>query len=99
MTEECKEVSDPRFSKCRLALKGLPNEVYDIEWDLIMVDVPTGYFDGAPVRMNAIHTAGLMARNRENGETDVFLHDVNREVEDKFSMKFLCEGYLREQDG
>ncbi|XP_073315381.1 glucuronoxylan 4-O-methyltransferase 1-like [Primulina huaijiensis] len=99
MKEECKEVSDPRFSKCQLALKGLPNEVYDIEWDLIMVDAPTGYFDGAPGRMNAIYTAGLMARNRENGETDVFVHDVNREVEDKFSMEFLCEGYLREQEG
>ncbi|XP_073031526.1 glucuronoxylan 4-O-methyltransferase 1-like [Primulina eburnea] len=99
MKEECKEVSDPRFSKCQLALKGLPNEVYDIEWDLIMVDAPTGYFDGAPGRMNAIYTGGLMARNRENGETDVFVHDVNREVEDKFSVKFLCEGYLREQEG
>ncbi|XP_073126970.1 glucuronoxylan 4-O-methyltransferase 1-like [Henckelia pumila] len=97
--EECKEVSDPRFSKCQLALKGLPNEVYDIEWDLIMVDAPTGYFDGAPGRMNAIYTAGLMARNRENGETHVFVHDVNREVEDKFSMKFLCEGYFIEQEG
>ncbi|KAL0314083.1 UNVERIFIED_CONTAM: Glucuronoxylan 4-O-methyltransferase 1 [Sesamum angustifolium] len=63
--EECKAVGDPRFSKCPLALKGLPNEVYDIEWDLIMVDAPTGYFDGAPGRMSAIYTAGLMARNRE----------------------------------
>ncbi|KAK4391296.1 Dynamin-2A [Sesamum angolense] len=97
--EECKAVGDPRFSKCPLALKGLPNEVYDIEWDLIMVDAPTGYFDGAPGRMSAIYTAGLMARNRENGETDVFVHDVDRVVEDKFSKALLCEGYLREQEG
>ncbi|KAL3845687.1 hypothetical protein ACJIZ3_003090 [Penstemon smallii] len=96
--EECKVVSDPRFSKCQLALKGLPSEIYDIEWDLIMVDAPTGYFDGAPGRMSAIYTAGLMARNRENGETDVFVHDVNRVVEDKFSKAFLCEGYLVEQE-
>ncbi|KAI3460704.1 hypothetical protein Pfo_017367 [Paulownia fortunei] len=99
MKEECKIVSDPRVSKCQLALKGFPNEVYDIEWDLIMVDAPTGYFDGAPGRMSAIYTAGLMARNRENGETDVFVHDVDRVVEDKFSKSFLCEGYLREQEG
>ncbi|KAL0326409.1 UNVERIFIED_CONTAM: Glucuronoxylan 4-O-methyltransferase 3 [Sesamum radiatum] len=97
--EECKAVGDPRFSKCPLALKGLPNEVYDVEWDLIMVDAPTGYFDGAPGRMSAIYTAGLMARNRENGETDVFVHDVDRVVEDKFSKALLCEGYLREQEG
>ncbi|KAB5524815.1 hypothetical protein DKX38_022564 [Salix brachista] len=48
----------------------------------------------APGRMNAIYTAGLMARNRENGEADVFVHDVNRVVEHKFSKFFLCKGYL-----
>ncbi|RVW60013.1 Glucuronoxylan 4-O-methyltransferase 3 [Vitis vinifera] len=36
----------------------------------------------------------LMARNREDGETDVFVHDVDRVVEDKFSKAFLCEGSL-----
>ncbi|XP_044511186.1 glucuronoxylan 4-O-methyltransferase 3 [Mangifera indica] len=99
MGNECKAVSDPRFSKCQLALKGFPSDVYDIEWDLIMVDAPTGYHDEAPGRMSAIYTAGLMARNREEGETDVFVHDVDRVVEDKFSKTFLCEGYLREQEG
>ncbi|XP_050269304.1 glucuronoxylan 4-O-methyltransferase 3 [Quercus robur] len=99
MEEDCKVVSDPRFSKCQLALKGFPSEVYDIEWDLIMVDAPTGYHDNAPGRMSAIYTAGLMARNREEGETDVFVHDVDRVVEDKFSNAFLCEGYLTEQEG
>lgn len=99
MGEDCKFVSDPRFSKCQLSLKGFPSEVYDIEWDLIMVDAPTGYHDDAPGRMSAIYTAGLMARNREEGETDLFVHDVDRVVEDKFSKAFLCEGYLREQEG
>ena len=46
--------------------------MYDIEWDLIMVDAATGYHDNAPGRMSAIYTAGLMAWNREEGETDVF---------------------------
>lgn len=99
MSEDCKQVDDPRVSKCPLALKGFPSDVYDVEWDLIMVDAPTGYHDGAPGRMTAIYTAGLMARNRENGETDVFVHDVDRRVEDEFSKKFLCEGYLVEQEG
>lgn len=96
---ECTTVVSPRDSKCRLALKGLPKEVYEVEWDLIMVDAPTGYHDGAPGRMSAVYTAGLMARNREAGETDVFVHDVNRVVEDKFSKGFLCEGYLTQQEG
>ncbi|KAL5559837.1 hypothetical protein UlMin_036048 [Ulmus minor] len=97
--EECKQVSDPRLSKCQLALKNFPSDVYDVEWDLIMVDAPTGYFDGAPGRMTAIYTAGLMGRNREEGETHVFVHDVDRVVEDNFSKAFLCEGYLTEQEG
>lgn len=97
--DDCQVVGDPRTSKCRLALKGLPEEVYEIEWDLIMVDAPTGYHDGAPGRMAAIYTAGLIARNREEGETDVFVHDVDRVVEDKFSKTFLCEGYMIEQEG
>ncbi|KAJ4967471.1 hypothetical protein NE237_019320 [Protea cynaroides] len=99
MAEECKVVGDARHSNCQLALKGLPPEVYGIEWDLIMVDAPTGYFEDAPGRMTAIYTAGLIARNREAGETDVFVHDVNRVVEDQFSKAFLCEGYMREQEG
>ncbi|KAJ1376749.1 Polysaccharide biosynthesis domain, partial [Sesbania bispinosa] len=99
MDEDCKKVTDPRFSKCQLAHKGLPSDVYDIDWDVIMVDAPTGYFEGAPGRMTAIYTAGLIARNKENGETDVFVHDVDRKVEDNFSKAFLCEGYLREQEG
>lgn len=96
---ECTLVGDARHSMCQLALKGLPKEVYETKWDLIMVDAPTGYYDEAPGRMTAIYTAGMMARNREDGETDVFVHDVNREVEDKFSKEFLCEGYMKRQEG
>ncbi|XP_062098981.1 glucuronoxylan 4-O-methyltransferase 1-like [Humulus lupulus] len=96
---DCQVVGDPRFSKCQLALKNFPSDVYDTEWDLIMVDAPTGYVIHAPGRMTAIYTAGLMARNRESGETDVFVHDVDRPVEDKFSKAFLCEGYLTEEEG
>lgn len=96
---ECTAIGDPKYSICQLALKGLPKEVYEIKWDLIMVDAPTGYHDEAPGRMSAIYTAGMMARNREGGETDVFVHDVNRAVEDKFSMSFLCEGYMKKEEG
>ncbi|CAN4125684.1 unnamed protein product [Withania somnifera] len=97
--EDCKKVTDPRFSKCQLALKGLPQQVLDIDWDLIMVDAPTGWHDGAPGRMTAVYTAGLIARNKAEGQTDVFVHDVDRVVEDQFSKAFLCEAYLIEQEG
>ncbi|KAL6180656.1 hypothetical protein ACLB2K_047317 [Fragaria x ananassa] len=98
---ECTAVgSDIKYSMCQLALKGLPSQVYDMKWDLIMVDAPTGYHDQAPGRMSAIYTAGMIARNKEEGETThVFVHDVNRVVEDKFSMSFLCKGYMQKQEG
>lgn len=99
LKEECRAVRDPRFSKCQLALKGLPDMVYETEWDLITVDAPTGYHDEAPGRMTAIYTVGLMARLRKDGETDVLVHDVDRVVEDKFSKAFLCEMHLKEQIG
>ncbi|XP_010912696.1 glucuronoxylan 4-O-methyltransferase 3 [Elaeis guineensis] len=96
---DCTAVSDMRFSKCQLALKSLPIVFYEVEWDLIMVDAPTGWIPEAPGRMGAIYTAGMAARARSKGETDVFVHDVDRVVEDKFSKTFLCEGYLKEQEG
>ncbi|KAG7557270.1 Polysaccharide biosynthesis domain [Arabidopsis suecica] len=99
-TEDCKAVSDPRDSKCALSLKDFPADVYETQWDVIMVDAPTGYNDEAPGRMSAIYTAGLLARNRyDGGETDVFVHDINRPVEDEFSVAFLCRGYIKEQQG
>ncbi|XP_078172751.1 glucuronoxylan 4-O-methyltransferase 1-like [Carex rostrata] len=97
---ECKNVSgDIRFPSCQLALKGLPSVFYEVEWDLIMIDAPTGWRPEAPGRMGAIYTAGMVARQRREGETDVFVHDVDRAIEDKFSKTFLCEGYMKEQEG
>ncbi|KAG8093398.1 hypothetical protein GUJ93_ZPchr0012g20926 [Zizania palustris] len=88
-------------ASCRLALLGLPPVFHELEWDLIMVDAPTGWTPESPGRMGAIYTAGMAARARRpgTGATDVFVHDVDRPVEDSFSKAFLCEGYLAEQVG
>ncbi|XVE92120.1 hypothetical protein REPUB_Repub01dG0069800 [Reevesia pubescens] len=81
--------------KCRLALTGFPDEFYDTEWDLIMIDAPRGYFAEAPGRMAAIFSAAVMARHRKgSGVTHVFLHDVDRKVEKVFAEEFLCRKYL-----
>lgn len=80
---------------CKLALTGLPDEFYETEWDLIMIDAPKGYFAEAPGRMGAIFSAAVMARNRKgSGVTHVFLHDVDRKVEKAFAEEFLCRKYL-----
>ncbi|KAF3944485.1 hypothetical protein ACB098_03G119800 [Castanea mollissima] len=82
-------------TRCRLALENLPDEVYETEWDLIMIDAPRGYFAEAPGRMGAIFSAAVMARNRKgSGVTHVFLHDVDRKVEKAFAEEFLCRKYL-----
>ncbi|KAH7518909.1 hypothetical protein FEM48_Zijuj09G0221200 [Ziziphus jujuba var. spinosa] len=82
-------------SRCRLVLSELPDEVYEREWDLIMIDAPRGYFPEAPGRMAAIFSAAVMARDRKGqGVTHVFLHDVNRKVEKMFAEEFLCRKYL-----
>ncbi|PIM98532.1 Glucuronoxylan 4-O-methyltransferase [Handroanthus impetiginosus] len=81
--------------KCRLALNMLSDEVYDTEWDLIMVDAPRGYFAAAPGRMAAIYSAAVMARNRKkSGVTHVFVHDVDRKVEKIYAKQFLCKKQL-----
>ncbi|KAL8218839.1 hypothetical protein R6Q57_022212 [Mikania cordata] len=86
--------------RCRLALTSLPNEVYDTEWDMIMVDAPRGYFAEAPGRMAAIYSATVMARNRKkSGVTHVFLHDVNRKVERDYANEFLCQKYRKHSVG
>ncbi|KAL0825554.1 hypothetical protein Bca101_049231 [Brassica carinata] len=91
---------DLRASKCELALKGLPEVVYETEWDIIVVDAPRRFHEEAPGRMSAIYTAGMIARSRKKGETRaVFVHDVDRTVEDEFSMAFLCRDYMTEQQG
>ncbi|KAL8217290.1 hypothetical protein R6Q57_024127, partial [Mikania cordata] len=48
------------------SLSGLPDLVYDKEWDMIMIDTPRGCFAEAPGRMGAIYSVAVMARNRKN---------------------------------
>ncbi|KAG2615275.1 hypothetical protein PVAP13_3NG066600 [Panicum virgatum] len=40
-------------ASCRLALRGLPLVFHELEWDLIMVDAPTGWTPQSPGRMGA----------------------------------------------
>ncbi|KAL2320302.1 hypothetical protein Fmac_029271 [Flemingia macrophylla] len=86
--------------QCKLALTNMPDEVYENDWDVVMIDGPRGYFSEAPGRMAVIYSVAMMARGRRgSGVTHVFLHDVDREVEKEYAKEFLCMKYRVEGIG
>ncbi|MBA0685519.1 hypothetical protein Goari_013175 [Gossypium aridum] len=84
-------------SSCKLALRNLPEDVYKLKWDVVVVDGPIGDMPEAPGRMPTIYTAGMLARTEGIGKkttTDVVVHDVHRTIEKWFSWEFFCEQNL-----
>ncbi|KAG6684024.1 hypothetical protein I3842_12G042000 [Carya illinoinensis] len=84
-------------SKCQLALTTLPQEVYQHNWDLTLVDGPSGDTPEAPGRMETIYTASMIARS--GNTTEVVIHGVHRMIERWFAWSFLCEENLVSSKG
>ncbi|KAK1377338.1 glucuronoxylan 4-O-methyltransferase 1 [Heracleum sosnowskyi] len=83
--------------RCKLALTELPEEVYKTNWDVVIVDGPSGEGPELPGRMAAIYTASILART--GNMTNVMVHDVDRMIEKWFSWEFLCDENLVSSKG
>jgi len=64
---------------------GVPPELLQLNWDIVLVDGPEGNRQESPGRQQSIYLASLVAR----GGTTVFLHDWNRPAEQRFAAKYL----------
>jgi glucuronoxylan 4-O-methyltransferase len=67
----------------------LPESVLKRSWDIILVDAPAGHGSDLPGRMQSIYTASWLA----GPGTDVFVHDIDREVESTY-----CDAFFAEKD-
>ena len=64
-----------------------------MDWDVVLVDAPAGWNDSTPGRMKSIYLSSILAKP----SVDVFVHDCNREIEQKYCDTFLGSENLKSE--
>jgi len=72
----------------------IPPHILTTKWDIIFVDGPEGWSDEKPGRMSSIYMAALLAHKNKNSQ--VFIHDCDRQVEAVYASKFLQDKNLKQ---
>jgi uncharacterized protein (TIGR01627 family) len=74
----------------KLQIKNLPSEITKGNWNVILVDAPTGSSDACPGRMKSIFLASQLVIPGSS----VFVHDCDREIEQTYCDHFLGKHQL-----
>ncbi|KAL3730492.1 hypothetical protein ACJRO7_027494 [Eucalyptus globulus] len=72
---DCRTVQNLLFSDWKLKLNSLPNHVYELSWEVKLIDSLSGFYKAAQGRMSAIFTVAVLARSKMGGaaETHIFV--------------------------
>jgi glucuronoxylan 4-O-methyltransferase len=76
---------DLLYSPNKLEIQNLPPEIKQENWDVILVDAPTGSSDTCPGRMKSIFLAYQLVAPGSS----IFVHDCDREIEQTYCDHFL----------